>query len=118
VRRGSKLENRKWKFEKRKATPRWGRKAASTSGIGVGRHDARVEAKGDVEKRVPRAQAGVPVLLEIGVGGEAIVDAGRGLTDGGGGVAFGEPGGEFGAEAGLEVDERGKRFRRLRRLRR
>ena len=42
--------------------------------------------------------------LEVGPGGEAVVDAGGSDAEGGGGVAFGEPAGEFGADAGLEVD--------------
>ena len=43
--------------------------------------------------------------LKIGIGGEAVVDAGGRLAESGGGVAFGEPAGEFGAETRLMLDE-------------
>lgn len=50
--------------------------------------------------------------LEVGVGGKAIVGAGGSETDTGSGVAFGEPVGEFVANAGLEFDEWGRKWRR------
>jgi hypothetical protein len=52
-----------------------------------------------------RIRVGREGWLEVGVGGEAVIDAGGRLAERGGGVAFGEPGREFGAEARLMLDE-------------
>jgi hypothetical protein len=43
--------------------------------------------------------------LEVGVGGEAVVDAGTSGADTEDGVAFGKPVGEFLADAGLDFDD-------------
>lgn len=51
------------------------------------------------------ARPGVDAPLEVGVGGEAVVDAGASGADTEDGVAFGEPAGESLADAGLDFDD-------------
>jgi hypothetical protein len=66
-----------------------------------------------VRRRNPRAQAGMPVPLEVGVRGKAVVDSAGRAADRSSGVAFGKPSGEFATEVRLKIDQRGNRVREM-----